>query len=209
MGARKSILVAPSMGGYRIDHAYGETRRQAQEYLRRWHYLASDGNQGFMFAIVADDNTVAGACLVGNAMSENQERDLVVGACLVGQSNSPDIEADLVTTNTSQRPLIQQVKRSHIRDEVPVEAVCESKRQMALDEAGRHHPLSPQPPSGRGSVPHRSGDQGLGTLHSPARAHLDRHLHPQPLHAEASCICVAPALASPESGSPRGGQDLG
>jgi hypothetical protein len=50
------------VGGYRIEHAYDETRRAAQDYLRRWHYLASDGNQGFMFAVVADDNTVAGAC---------------------------------------------------------------------------------------------------------------------------------------------------
>ncbi|NTU85284.1 MAG: hypothetical protein HGA45_39005 [Chloroflexales bacterium] len=72
MGARKSIPVAPSVGGYRIDHAYGETRRQAQEYLRRWHYLASDGNQGFMFAVVADDNMVAGACLGGSCHHEHR-----------------------------------------------------------------------------------------------------------------------------------------
>jgi hypothetical protein len=122
---RKSVTVAPPVGGYRIDHAYGETRKAAQDYLRRQHYLASDGNQGFMFAVVADDHTVAGACLVGNTMSAHQERDLVVGACLVGQSSSPDIEADLV--RPGQPVLVQQIKRSHIRDEVPASAVCESK----------------------------------------------------------------------------------
>lgn len=140
MASKKSVLVAEPVEGFRIEHAYGARRKQAQEYLRRWHYLASDGNQGFMFSITADDNAVAGACLVGNAMSENVELDLlgaprptqdssstVRGACLVGQSNSPDIEGDLLEQGAVGRVLCQQIKRSHILDDVPVSAVCESK----------------------------------------------------------------------------------
>lgn len=128
-----NTLVADAVQGYRIEHAYGPLRQAAQAYLRQWHSLASDGNQGYMFAVVADAGDVAGACLVGNAVSAAQERDLVpragnetiVGACLVGESSAPDIAADLVAPGPAVR--IPQVKRSHILDDVPTTAVCERK----------------------------------------------------------------------------------
>lgn len=78
-----------------------------------------------MFAVVRNDltDTVCGAVLIGATASANCDRSLVAGACLIGPTASQDAERSLVQPVV----LMHQIKRSHLADKVPPEAVCESK----------------------------------------------------------------------------------
>lgn len=132
MARSKNTVVAPEKEGYRIEHVYGPLRDASLAYLEKNHYMKNSGHQGRMYAVLRDADTVAGACLVGETLSDNQKADLVVmrsiaGACLVGESGSPDIRGDLLANDAEPSIIIQQIKRSHILDEVPTTAVCESK----------------------------------------------------------------------------------
>lgn len=112
--------ISPS---FSILHAYGPLRRAAERYLEEHHYMRSSGGSGAMFAVIRDDASVTGACLIGATSSSNQERNLIAGACLIGPAASRDAERSIAQPSV----LIRQIKRSHIADDVPVTAVCESR----------------------------------------------------------------------------------
>jgi hypothetical protein len=105
---------------YSIQRAFGDMRKQAAAYLEREHYMRSAGGSGQMFAVIAErSGSVAGACLIGPAASQDAERSIA----------QPGV-------------LIRQIKRSHIADRVPATAVCESKllrtaMQAVCDEYDR------------------------------------------------------------------------
>ena len=111
------------MSSYTITWAYGSLRTSATAYLEQSHYMRSAGGSGAMFAVVAADSTVTGACLIGATCSANQERSLVAGACLIGPAASQDAERSIAQPGV----LIRQIKRSHIADTVLATEVCESK----------------------------------------------------------------------------------
>ena len=111
---------------YRIQRVLGgDMRREVAGYLEREHYMRSSGGSGQLFAVLRDDATVRGACLIGATASANQTRSLVRGACLIGPTASEDATRSLATPTPGLR--VRQIKRSHIADEVPATAVCESK----------------------------------------------------------------------------------
>ena len=99
-----------------ITHATGDLRRAAAAYLEAHHYMRSSGGSGQMFAVLNDETTVSGAVLIGATASANCDRSLISGACLIGPTASADAERRIAGPEV----LIRQIKRSHLRDDVPM-----------------------------------------------------------------------------------------
>ena len=108
---------------YHIDRVRGGAyRAEVQAYIAAHHYMRSSGGSGQLFAVVREDNEIAGACLIGATSSANQTRSLT-GACLIGPTASADAERSIAQPGV----LVRQIKRSILADDVPTSAMCESK----------------------------------------------------------------------------------
>lgn len=127
------------MTTYTIVHATGDLRSQAQQYLTTNHYTRSNGGSGTMFAVVPSDvpqTHVCGAVLIGATASTNCDRSLVAGAVLIGPASSRDAERSVAQPGV----LVRQIKRSHLADDVPVTALCESQLlRTAMQQTTDHY----------------------------------------------------------------------
>jgi hypothetical protein len=107
---------------FTIRRAYGTLRKAGAAYLEANHYMRASGGSGQLFVVESGDGQIAGACLIGATSSRNCERS-IAGACLIGPAPSKDAERSIAGDSV----LIRQIKRLHLLDSVPKEAMCESQ----------------------------------------------------------------------------------
>jgi hypothetical protein len=63
--------------GYALRRVLGAERKAAQHFIVTHHYGQSDGGSGYLYAAIAPDGSIAGACLIGPASSMAAERAIL------------------------------------------------------------------------------------------------------------------------------------
>src|SRR5689334_8982145 len=76
MGARMD-LERITRDGYALHRVLGAERKAAQQFITTHHYGQSDGGSGYLYAAIAPDGSIAGACLIGPASSMAAERAIL------------------------------------------------------------------------------------------------------------------------------------
>ncbi len=111
------VVASPetTTASFTIVRAFRPIRKAAAAYLETHHYMRSAGGSGQMFAVMNHHEQVNGAVLIGATASRNCDHS-IAGACLIGPTASADAERGIAGSGVC----IRQIKRSHLRDGVPM-----------------------------------------------------------------------------------------